>query len=570
MGGGLPRATGSWSSSPPARRSTPPATTGTSCAWSARPWSAGRWRRRGPSPPWPGRTARTPSWPPTRPRRCAGPVRRWPSSCTTCATSCGPSSSPCRGARCAGRRTDGATRSPTVSSPSRSAPSTTCTGCTPKRPRGRARWSTTAPTTCRPGPRPTGSGPWVTFGHHTNKNPALVLEAWSLLPDPPALIVIGLDADSRAELERRRADLGLDPGVELAPFLPDPQFHAVLAGAGGVVLASDLEGFGLPVVEAMAMGKPVVVGPDPGTAEVAGGHAVTAAGLDGGGVRGRRAAAPRRWALTPSPRPGRTARRSHGNGPRARPGPCSRRCDEPAAAAAAAAVAAGEAAAPAVVAAARRGLPAYVAAERRPVAPDPGDADVRGDRAARTGVGRPPSRRAGRDPRPDHAGRRTGRPRRVRALAAPDGLGAHGARRPRRAAGGRLRRDGRPRPRRPAARPRDQRLLRDQLLAGAPDLPAATAARAAALRGHAAVAGHARHRDELLPLPHRPAAALGDLPRGLPGASRSTASTCRRGPATSASCSPSPGWTSCRSSRSRSTPASPPTGCWSPRPPTRT
>ena len=125
-------------------------------------------------------------------------------------------------------------------------------------------------------PTPDRSGPWVTFGHHTNKNPALVLEAWSLLPDPPALIVIGLDADSRAELERRRADLGLDPGVELAPFLPDPQFHAVLAGAGGVVLASDLEGFGLPVVEAMAMGKPVVLGPDPGTAEVAGGHAVTA------------------------------------------------------------------------------------------------------------------------------------------------------------------------------------------------------------------------------------------------------------------------------------------------------
>ena len=125
-------------------------------------------------------------------------------------------------------------------------------------------------------PAPDRLGPWVTFGHHTNKNPALVLEAWALLPDPPPLIVIGLDAGSRAELDRRRAALGLDPGVELAPFLPDPQFHAVLAGAGGVVLASDLEGFGLPVVEAMAMGKPVVVGPDPGTTEVAGGHAVTA------------------------------------------------------------------------------------------------------------------------------------------------------------------------------------------------------------------------------------------------------------------------------------------------------
>jgi glycosyltransferase involved in cell wall biosynthesis len=127
-------------------------------------------------------------------------------------------------------------------------------------------------------PAPTRLGPWVAFGHHTNKNPALVLEAWSLLSDPPPLVVLGLGAGSRAELERRRTALGLNAVVELAPFLPDEQFRAVLAGARGVVLASDLEGFGLPVVEAMALGKPVVVGPDPGTAEVAGGHAVAAAG----------------------------------------------------------------------------------------------------------------------------------------------------------------------------------------------------------------------------------------------------------------------------------------------------
>lgn len=129
-------------------------------------------------------------------------------------------------------------------------------------------------------PKPDRDGPWVTFGHHTNKNPALVLEAWAILAragEPPPLTILGLGGEARQELAARRAALGLEHCVELAPFLPDHDFHALLAGARGVVVASDLEGFGLPVVEAMAMGKPVVVGPDPGTAEVSGGHALTAA-----------------------------------------------------------------------------------------------------------------------------------------------------------------------------------------------------------------------------------------------------------------------------------------------------
>ncbi|WP_155756265.1 glycosyltransferase, partial [Streptobacillus moniliformis] len=65
----------------------------------------------------------------------------------------------------------------------------------------------------------------------------------------------------------------LSKEVALAPYLSEDSFHRAMAEAAVVVLPSDLEGFGLPVLEGMALGKPVVIGPDPGAVEVAGGHA---------------------------------------------------------------------------------------------------------------------------------------------------------------------------------------------------------------------------------------------------------------------------------------------------------
>jgi glycosyltransferase involved in cell wall biosynthesis len=129
-------------------------------------------------------------------------------------------------------------------------------------------------------PAPSRSGPAVAFGHHTNKNPELVVDAWAVLArdgEPGRLTVLGLSGADRAALAARVERLGLGPRVELSAYLPDEAFRAAVSAAELVVFPSDLEGFGLPVVEAMTLGKPVVVGPDPGTAEVADGHAPTAA-----------------------------------------------------------------------------------------------------------------------------------------------------------------------------------------------------------------------------------------------------------------------------------------------------
>ena len=130
-------------------------------------------------------------------------------------------------------------------------------------------------------PAPRRTGPSVGFAHHSNKNPDLLFEAWSLLAaDPggaPPLKLLGVGSARREEMAAHVDSLGLADRVELAPFLPDEEFQRVLAESAMVVFPSDFEGFGLPVVEGMLLGKPVVLGPEPATNEVAGGHAAVAA-----------------------------------------------------------------------------------------------------------------------------------------------------------------------------------------------------------------------------------------------------------------------------------------------------
>jgi glycosyltransferase involved in cell wall biosynthesis len=62
--------------------------------------------------------------------------------------------------------------------------------------------------------------------------------------------------------------------VRLLGRLADPDLAAVLAGAAAVLVPSRAEGFGLPALEAMALGAPVVASDVPALAEVTGGAAV--------------------------------------------------------------------------------------------------------------------------------------------------------------------------------------------------------------------------------------------------------------------------------------------------------
>lgn len=131
-------------------------------------------------------------------------------------------------------------------------------------------------------PEPSRGGPAIAFGHHTNKNPALVVRAWSAAvqrgDEVPDLTVIGASTALRSQLQEIIDAESLGARVTLAPFLEDEDFKRLLTSASMIVFPSDFEGFGLPIIEGMLLGKPVVISPEPGSIETAGGHATVIRG----------------------------------------------------------------------------------------------------------------------------------------------------------------------------------------------------------------------------------------------------------------------------------------------------
>jgi glycosyltransferase involved in cell wall biosynthesis len=126
------------------------------------------------------------------------------------------------------------------------------------------------------GPTPDGE-PYALFvgALQPRKDATTAIEALSLVgDDAPRLVLVGPDKGGRAEAEHKAAELGLGARVELRGHVPQEELAALYRGAACLVFPSRYEGFGLPVIEAMASGTPVVATTAGALPEVAGDAAI--------------------------------------------------------------------------------------------------------------------------------------------------------------------------------------------------------------------------------------------------------------------------------------------------------
>lgn len=107
-----------------------------------------------------------------------------------------------------------------------------------------------------------------------HKNHEMLFAAFGMacaagLPADIQLVCTGSPGARQDWLAKAAATMGLDKRVVFPGFLPTGEFSALMANCIGVVFPSLYEGFGLPVIEAMAAGKPVACSDNTSLQEVA-------------------------------------------------------------------------------------------------------------------------------------------------------------------------------------------------------------------------------------------------------------------------------------------------------------
>ncbi len=106
------------------------------------------------------------------------------------------------------------------------------------------------------------------------KNLVRLIEAFAATAggqaDAPELVIAGKRGWLTEAIERRTVELGLAGRVRFTGYVADADLPALISGAQAFALPSLYEGFGMPVLEAMACGTPVLAANSSALPEVAG------------------------------------------------------------------------------------------------------------------------------------------------------------------------------------------------------------------------------------------------------------------------------------------------------------
>jgi glycosyltransferase involved in cell wall biosynthesis len=119
---------------------------------------------------------------------------------------------------------------------------------------------------------------------HPHKNLGRVLEAFAIFKTRHAefrLVIAGLKGFASEQLEARRRELGLEDAVRFTGWIPRAELYELFEEASAFIAPSEFEGFGMPVIEALAAGIPTACSTIPPFDEIAG---VAAARFEPGSV----------------------------------------------------------------------------------------------------------------------------------------------------------------------------------------------------------------------------------------------------------------------------------------------
>ena len=104
---------------------------------------------------------------------------------------------------------------------------------------------------------------------HPHKNLDRLVRVYGMSGQLPDLVITGLRGYAAAELEKLAG-----PRIRFTGWVPRDELYSMFRGARAFIYPSKFEGFGMPVLEAMAAGIPVACSDIPPLREIAGGCAI--------------------------------------------------------------------------------------------------------------------------------------------------------------------------------------------------------------------------------------------------------------------------------------------------------